>query len=384
MRGKPTSAALTLCVPLMSLSSMAAAADYARSSFGTLADGRTVEAITLTNSHGVTAQIMALGASVQSLTVPDRSGKMADVALGYANLADYLSKPQYFGATVGRFANRIANGRFALDGKTYQLARNNGPNSLHGGVRGLDKVLWKVDKVSRGLTAGVALSYVSPDGEEGYPGTLTVSATYNLNENDELSIEYRATVDKPTIVNITNHSYFNLAGEGAAEGVMGHLLTLPAEEYTPVDATLIPTGEFRPVAGTAFDFRHPKPIGRDIRSGRDLQVLYGKGYDHNWVISRAPVQKPRLVARIEEPVSGRVIEILSNQPGVQFYSGNFLDGTVVGKSGHAYRQGDAFVVEPQLFPDTPNHPSFGSGLLKPGDTYVNQIIYRFSVSTATS
>ena len=382
MNGRSTSAAWALCVPVLCVSSIAAAADYARSTFGTLADGRTVEAITLTNSHGVAAQIIALGASVQALTVPDRSGRMADVVLGYANLADYLHKPQYFGATVGRFANRIANGRFALDGKTYQLARNNGPNSLHGGVRGLDKVLWKVDHASRGPTAGVTLSYVSPDSEEGYPGTVTVTATYDLNENNEISVEYRATTDKPTIVNVTNHSYFNLAGEGAADGVMGHLLTLPAEEYTPVDETLIPTGEFRRVAGTAFDFRHAKPIGRDIRSGRDVQILYGKGYDHNWVISRAPVQKPRLVARIEEPVSGRVLEVLSNQPGIQFYSGNFLDGTVVGKSGRTYRQGDAFVVEPQLFPDTPNRPSFGSGSLRPGETYVNQIVYRFSVSTA--
>lgn len=380
MHDKLNLPASAICLLLLVLSTAAMGADFMRSPFGSLEDGRTVEAITLTNEHGVTVRIIALGAGVQSLSVPDRNGKPADVVLGYANLADYLAKPQYFGATVGRFANRIAKGRFVLDGKSHQLATNNGPNSLHGGLRGFDKVLWKVDRVSRGASAAVTFSYVSPDGDEGYPGKLTVAATYRLNEDNEVSVEYRATADEPTIVNITNHSYFNLAGEGSADGVMGHLLTLPAAQYTPVDATLIPTGEFRSVEGTAFDFRRAKAIGRDIRSGRDEQILFGKGYDHNWVISRQPVQAPRLVARVEEPVSGRALEILSNQPGIQFYSGNFLDGTVVGKSGRSYRQGDAFVLEPQLFPDTPNRPAFGSARLQPGVTYVNQIIYRFSVA----
>jgi aldose 1-epimerase len=380
MRDNPNSAASALCLLLLGLSTAAMGADFVRSPFGTLGDGQTVEAITLTNKHGVTVRIIALGASVQSLTVPDRNGKPADVVLGYANLADYLAKPQYFGSTVGRFANRIAKGRFVLDGKSYQLATNNGPNSLHGGLRGFDKVLWKVDGVSRGASAAVTFSYASPDGDEGYPGTLTVAATYRLNEDNEISIEYRATTDKPTLVNITNHSYFNLAGEGSADGVMHHLMTIPAAQFTPVDSTLIPTGEFRSVEGTPFDFRHAKAIGRDIRSGREEQILYGKGYDHNWVIGREPAQAPRLVARVEEPESGRVLEVLSNQPGIQFYSGNFLDGTVVGKSGRAYRQGDAFVLEPQLFPDTPNQPVFGSARLQPGVTYLNQIIYRFSVA----
>jgi aldose 1-epimerase len=380
MRDGSTLTAFSACSLLLGLSTSAAAADFVRSPFGTFGDGQTVEAITLTNKHGVTVRLIALGASVQSLTVPDRNGKPADVVLGYSHLADYLDKPQYFGSTVGRFANRIAKGRFVLDGKSYQLATNNGPNSLHGGLRGFDKVLWKVDQVSRGVSAGVTFSYVSPDGDEGYPGTLTVAATYQLNEDNEISIEYRATADKPTLVNITNHSYFNLAGEGSADGVMRHLLTIPAAQYTPVDSTLIPTGEFRPVAGTPFDFRHAKAIGRDIRGGLDEQILYGKGYDHNWVISREAVQAPRLVARVEEPESGRILEVLSNQPGIQFYSGNFLDGTVVGKSGRTYRQGDAFVLEPQLFPDTPNRPAFGSARLQPGLTYVNRIIYRFSVA----
>jgi aldose 1-epimerase len=380
MRVRLTSAAFAFCLPLLGVSTRAGAADFARSSFGTLADGQTVEAITLTNAHGVSVRIIALGASVQMLTVPDRNGNLADVVLGHAHLADYLAKPQYFGATVGRFANRIAKGRFALDGKTYQLATNNGPNSLHGGMRGFDKVLWKVEQASRGSSATATFGYVSPDGDEGYPGSLRATAIYRLNEDNEISVEYRATCDKPTIVNITNHSYFNLAGEGSADGVMRHLLTLPAAEYTPVDATLIPTGEFRSVAATAFDFRRAKAIGRDIRSGNDEQILYGKGYDHNWVISRTPARAPRLVARVEDPESGRVMEVLSTQPGIQFYSGNFLDGTVVGKSGRTYRQGDAFVLEPQLFPDTPNRPAFGSARLQPGVTYVNQIIYRFSVA----
>jgi aldose 1-epimerase len=352
--------------------------EISRSDFGSLPDGHHVELISLTNGHGVSLRVMTLGASVQSLMVPDRHGTPADVVLGYASLSGYLNKPQYFGSTVGRFANRIAAGRFTLDGRTYQLAKNDGPNTLHGGLRGFDKALWTVKDVQGGSTAHVALELVSPDGEEGYPGAVSVTATYSLSERDEVSLEYRAITDKPTIVNISNHSYFNLAGEGSSQGVMNHLLTLNAEEFTPVDATLIPTGEFRRVAGTPFDFRTPKPIGRDIRDGREQQLVYGRGYDHNWVISRAPAKEPRLVAHVEDPASGRVLDILSDQPGLQFYSGNFLDGTTVGKSGQTYRQGDAFVLEPQQFPDTPNRPSFGSSRLQPGSVYRNRIIYRFS------
>jgi aldose 1-epimerase len=380
MKSKLILSALALATLFGILPGTAAAVEVTRSPFGTLADGRAVEAITLTNGHGVSARIITLGAAVQSLLLPDRQGTKADVVLGFTTASDYAANPQYFGATVGRFANRIAKGRFALDGKSYALATNNGPNSLHGGLVGFDKVIWSVNGIAQGPTGSVTLKYISPDGDQGYPGTLTVTAMYSLNGHDELSVEYRATTDEPTVVNISNHSYFNLAGEGAAEGVMHHLLMLPAEEYTPVDKTLIPTGEFRHVAGTAFDFRTAKAIGRDIRTGSDEQLVYGKGYDHNWVVSRAPVSTPRLVARLTEPVSGRVMEILSNQPGIQFYSGNFLDATVTGKSGHIYRQGDAIVLEPQLFPDTPNQPAFGSARLAPGDTYVNRIIYRFSVS----
>ncbi len=353
-------------------------ADCVRSTFGTLADGRSVEAIDLRNSHGITARIIALGASVQSLSVPDRDGSAADIVLGCAHVSDYWSKPQYFGATLGRFANRVAKGRFVLDGKIHQLATNDGANSLHGGTRGFDRRLWTVEAVTRGTAAGVKMSYISSDGDEGYPGTLMSTAAYELNQADELSIEYRATTDRPTIVNLSNHSFFNLAGEASASGILDQVLILAAEEYTPVDSALIPTGEFRAVAGTAFDFRTPKPIGRDIRDN-DVQIAHGRGYDHNWVVSRRAVQSPRFVARVADPASGRVLEMLSNQPGIQFYSGNFLDGTVIGKSGRAYRRGDAFALEPQRFPDAPNQPAFGSARLDPGDTYVNRIVYRFSV-----
>jgi aldose 1-epimerase len=357
---------------LFSVGRAAYGVEVSRADFGALPDGRHVELISLTTGHGLVLKVMTLGASVQSLQVPDRAGKVADVALGYATLAGYVSKPQYFGATVGRFANRIAAGHFTLDGHSYQLAKNDGPNALHGGLKGFDKSLWTVKSLEAGPTAHLTLELVSPDGDEGYPGKLTVTAIYGLSERNEMSVEYRATTDKPTLVNLSNHTYFDLAGEGSSSGVMGHLLTLNAEEFTPVDATLIPTGEFRKVAGTDFDFRTPKPIGRDIRDGKEEQLVFGKGYDHNWVVSHTVAKEPRVVARVEDPSSGRVMEVLSDQPGLQFYSGNFLDGTTVGKSGHLYRQGDAFVLEPQQFPDTPNRPSFGSSRLAPGAVYRNR------------
>lgn len=347
-----------------------------REVFGKLPDGRSVEAVTLSNGHGVKVRIIAYGASIQSVITPDRDGKSGDITLGYANLRDYLDKPQYFGATVGRYANRIANGRFVLDGHTYQLPVNNGANSLHGGTQGFDKVLWSIDKVSQD---SVALSYISPDGDQGYPGKLTAKATYALDEKNQLTVEYRATTDKPTIVNLTNHAYWNLSGEGSGS-IMDQVLTIPGGETTPVDAGLIPTGQFAPVAGTPFDFRAGKPIGRDVRNGASEQLLFGKGFDHNWVIGRKPVAAPRLVATVEDPKSGRVLEISSTMPGLQFYSGNFLDGTVAGKAGHFYRQGDAFALEPQLFPDTPNHPEFGSARLDPGQEYHHTIVYRFSLA----
>lgn len=349
-----------------------------RTSFGTLPDGRTVEAISLTNRSGVKANILTYGAILQGLHMPDRDGKMADIVLGYSDLGSYVAKSNYFGGTIGRYANRIAGGRFTLDGKSYTLARNDALNALHGGNKGFDAVLWTILEVREGDTPSVTLGYVSPDGEEGYPGKLKVTATYSLNNANELKIEYRAFTDKPTIVNMTNHSYFNLAGEGSGKSIMAHRLTLVADAYTPVNASLIPTGELRDVAGTVFDFRQPTPIGARIRDGQEPQLVIGRGYDHNFVLNRDGTATPRLAARLEDPDSGRVLELLTDQPGLQFYSGNFLDGTVVGKSGTVYRQGDGLCLEPQLFPDTPNKPAFGSARLEPGQTYQATIIYRLS------
>lgn len=354
-----------------------------REAFGAMPDGTPVQAVVLTNAHGLSARVIAYGASLQSLSVPDRDGHFANIALGYASLEDYLDKPQYFGATVGRYANRIAKGRFVLDGRPYQVPVNNGSNSLHGGTRGFDKVLWTIGQISHDAgSASVTLSYVSPDGDMGYPGKLSVTAVYTLDDNDQLSIAYRATTDKPTIVNLSNHAYWNLSGEGSGS-VMEQRLTIAGDAYLPVDAGSIPTGEIRQVAGTPFDFRAPKTIGRDIRLA-DPQLLNGHGYDHNWVISRKAAASPRMVARVEDPRSGRVLTLSSAQPGLQFYSGNFLDGTTVGTGGHVYRQGDAFVLEPQLYPDTPNQPAFGSARLAPGQVYRNLIVYRFTTEPARS
>jgi aldose 1-epimerase len=353
------------------------ARSVSRAEFGQL-DGGTVEIVTLSNGRGMTARIISYGAGIQSVIVPDREGRLADVALGHADLQTYLDQPQYIGSTVGRVANRIAGGRFTLDGADYQVLVNNGPNSLHGGTRGFDKLNWSVLSTSEGEVASVTLGLVSPDGDQGYPGTLTVTASYSLNADNELAVEYRAATDQPTLVNLSNHAYWNLAGEGSAAGAMDHRLTIAADDYLPTDATAIPTGEVRPVEGTACDFRTPRAVGERVREAADEQIRFGRGYDHNWVIARDVAGDARLVARLEEPVSGRVMELLSNQPGLQFYSGNFLDATSAGKAGHLYRMGDAVVLEPQLFPDTPNRPEFGSARLAPGETYRNLIVWRFS------
>ncbi|MGY2736252.1 aldose epimerase family protein [Sphingomonas sp. UYP23] len=358
----------------------ATAASADRAPFGTLADGSPVEVVTLTNSHGMRARILSYGAILQGVDVPDRDGKLADVTLGYADMQGYLAAPNYFGATVGRYANRIKAGRFTLDGKGYTLALNNKTNALHGGVKGFDKRPWRIVEVASGATPHVTLAYTSADGEEGYPGELQVTATYSLNDANELTVDYRATTNKPTVVNITNHSFFNLGGEAAQRSIYDAVLTIPADATTPVDATLIPTGSFRPVAGTPFDFRKPMVIGSRIRDARDPQIVFGQGYDENYVLARTVSATPRLAARVSDPVSGRTMEVLSNQPGVQLYTGNFLDGTAVGKSGHAYRQGDGIALEPQVFPDTPNQPTLGSARLDPGQTYRNVIVYRFSVA----
>lgn len=371
---------LPLALVLWATAVPAWAAEARREVFGSLPDGREVAAVTLSNDNGMSVRILAYGALVQQLTVPGRDGT-ADVVLGYDGIDGYLSAPNYFGVSVGRYANRIGGAQFTLDGRAYNLSQNDGANSLHGGEHGFDKRLWAIiDVRSSPSRASVTLTYRSADGEEGYPGTLDVRATYALNEQNELEITYGASTNKPTIVNLTNHSYFNLAGAASAVSALDSVLTIPASEYTPVDDGLIPTGEFRPVGGTAFDFREATRIGARIRQGRDEQLRIGRGYDHNWVVSRQPVEGVQLLARVEDPGSGRVMEVLSNQPGIQFYSGNFLDGTVTGKAGAIYRQGDALCLEPQVFPDTPNKPEFGSARLDPGDRYRNVIVYRFSVT----
>lgn len=366
--------ALLLAVSL--IASTAEAATAKRSTFGKLNDGRAVGAVTLTNGRGVSATVIAWGATLQSVVMPDRTGKRADVALGYDNMEAYLAKPQYFGTTVGRFANRLAEGKFRLNGKTYQTPVNNGKNALHGGTAGFDKVLWEITSVKDGPTASVTLRYVSRDGDQGYPGTMTVDATYSLDERNNLTVEYTATTDKTTIVNITNHAYWNLSGEGSPNGAMGHVLTIPAETYLPTDAGAIPTGEFRPVAGTVFDFRKPRAVGDRVRDARDEQIVFGRGYDHNWVIGRQVIPGQQLMARVQDPASGRSFELWSNQPGVQFYSGNFLDGTSYGKSKRIYRMGDTVVLEPQIFPDAPNQKGFPDARLEPGQTYRNTMTFK--------
>lgn len=353
------------------------AAEARQETFGAF-EGKPVAAVVLTNAAGAKARIIAYGATLQELDVPDRQGRSVDVVLGYDDMAGYATNPPYFGVTVGRYANRIAKSVFTLDGKTYALAANDGANTLHGGKRGFDKVLWTVSKVSSGSEASVTLSYVSPDGEEGYPGQLTASVTYALNDKNELTIRYSATTDKPTIVNLTNHAYFNLGGASSGRDILGHRLTLAAARYTPVDAGLIPTGELRPVAGTPFDFRAPRPIGERLHDGAEAQLVLGRGYDHNFALDGGVSPEPKLAARVEDPMSGRVLEILTTEPGVQFYSGNFLDGRVVGKGGYVYRQSGGLALEPQHFPDSPNQPAFPSTRLDPGQTYRHVSIYRFS------
>ena len=366
------------------LASPSLAATAKRGSFGKLPDGRSVASVTLSNARGVSATVIAYGATLQSVIMPDRNGRRADVALGYPRIDEYLSKPQYFGGTVGRFANRLAAGRFRLDGQTYQTPVNNGKNALHGGTTGFDKVLWDVVSVRNGPTASVTLRYVSPDGDQGYPGTMTVDATYSLDERNNLTIEYSATADKPTIANITNHAYWNLSGEGSANGAMGHIVTIPAQSYLPTDDGAIPYGPAKPVAGTVFDFRTPHAVGDRVRDARDQQIVWGRGYDHNWVIGRAVTPGQHLMARVYDPASGRGFELWSNQPGLQFYSGNFLDGTSSGKAGRIYREGDAIVMEPQIFPDSPNQKGYPEARLDPGQSYRNIMTYRLTTGQAAT
>lgn len=359
----------------------ACAATAARADFGRLPDGTRIEAVTLTGANGVRARVMTLGATLQAFETPDRNGRLADITLGHDTAAAYVTQPNFWGQTVGRYANRIAGGRFTLDGKTYQLPLNDKTNSLHGGTTGFDKAVWRIVSVTpSGSRASVTMALTSPAGDQGYPGKLDVEVTYALDDAGALTIDFTAKTDAPTIVNLTNHALFDLAGEGSAGGIYAQRMTIPAARYTPVNAALIPTGELKPVAGSVFDFTRPRAIGQSIRDGRDPQIVIGRGYDHNFVLDAGRTAQPKLAARVEDPVSGRVLEVLSTEPGVQFYSGNFLDGTFVGKQGHVYRMGDGFALEPQTFPDTPNQPAFGSARVDPGKPYHHQMIYRVSVA----
>lgn len=372
--------AVIFAASLGALAAPAAAADATRSSAGTLADGTAVEMVTLKNRRGIEARVITYGATLQSLVAPDRRGKGAEVTLGYDTAAEYEAKPNYFGVSVGRYANRIAGGRFTLDGRSVVLTQNDKANSLHGGVQGFDKRNWRIVSVSSGPTARVVMGLTSPDGDQGYPGKLDVTVTYSLDEAGNLTIAFDAATDKTTVVNMTNHALFNMAGDGAPEGTSRQLLTIPARTYTPVDAALIPTGQLQPVAGTVFDFRRPRLIAEGLRDGRDPQIVTGRGYDHNWALDKGQTATPQLAARLEDPASGRVLEVLSTEPGLQFYSGNFLDGTVKGRSGRVYRMGDGLALEPQKFPDAPNQPAFASARVEPGKPYRHVMIYRLSTS----
>jgi aldose 1-epimerase len=327
----------------------------------------------LRNTAGAETRITNYGGIVMTLQVPDARGQLGDVVLGYDRIEDYKKASPYFGCLVGRYGNRIAKARFSLDGRTYQLAANNGENSLHGGLVGFDKVLWQAKPVLAADGPALDLAYVSKDGEEGFPGTLTVHARYTLTNDNALRVDFTASTDKKTIVNLTHHSYFNLAGKG---DVLGHQVWINAKHFTPVSAALIPTGELRPVAGTPFDFTTPTAVGVRIDTN-DEQLHNAGGYDHNWVIDKAPGELG-VMARVFEPTSGRVMEVLSTEPGTQFYSGNFLDGTITGKGGWTYQKRAGLCFEPQHYPDTPNQPSFPPVTLDRGQSYATTIIYRFT------
>jgi aldose 1-epimerase len=343
--------------------------------FGKLPDGTSLELFTLTNAKGTRVRVTNYGGIITSLEVADRTGQLGDVVLGYDTIDGYLKSSPYFGSIVGRYGNRIASGRFTIDGTTYKLAINNGPNHLHGGIKGFDKVVWKAAPFERTGEAGIVFTHVSPDGDEGYPGRLESTITYTLTDANQLAFDYRAATDKPTHVNLTQHSYFNLAGDGSGD-VLGHELMLNADRYTPVDATLIPTGELAAVAGTPFDFKTPTAIGARIDDAHP-QIKFGGGYDHNFVVNRDG-DGLVLVARVREPKTGRVMEVRSTEPGVQFYTGNFLDGSITGKGGHVYRKRTGFCLETQHFPDSPNKPAFPSTLVRPGTDYRTRTVFAFS------
>jgi len=354
-----------------------AQAKMTKQRFGNTADGESVELYTLTNKQGVEVKIMTYGAAIVSIKTPDRQGRLEDVVLGFDTLDGYLKDHPYFGVIIGRYGNRIGRARFVLDGVEYKLPANDGPNTLHGGKKGFDKVLWKARDVSDGQAPRLELSYLSRDGEEGFPGNLTATVVYSLTDANELRIDYFATTDKPTVVNLTNHSYFNLGGADEPD-ILNHELTLYASRYTPVDEYLIPTGELASVEGTPFDFRKPTPIGARIDQP-DEQLRRGRGYDHNFVLDSGASPTPALAARVVEPKSGRLLEVLTTEPGIQFYSGNFLDGTIKGKGGKVYGKRSGFCLETQHFPDSPNKPQFPSTVLRPGEKYQTTTVFRFGV-----
>jgi aldose 1-epimerase len=347
-----------------------------KTSFGKTPDGQPVDLYVLRNKGGAEASISNYGGAVVSLKVPDRNGKLADIVLGYDSVDGYVNGTSYFGALIGRYGNRIGHGQFVLDGKTYALAKNNGENSLHGGIKGFNKAVWTARTRSTKDGQSLELSYLSKDGEEGFPGNLKVSVIYTLTDANALQIEYSATTDKKTVVNLTNHSYFNLAGAGSGD-ILGHILEIEADKFTPVDAGLIPTGELRDLAGTPFDFRKPTAIGARIDQDEE-QLKLGGGYDHNFVLRRSNQLEESLAARVVEPTTGRVLEAWTTEPGVQFYTGNFLDGTAKGKGGSAYARRNAFCLETQHYPDSPNQPKFPSVILNPGERYHTKTTYKFS------
>jgi aldose 1-epimerase len=347
--------------------------------FGTLPDGRSVEAYRISNDSGMSVTVLTYGGIVAALEVPDSHGETRNVVLGFSRLEDYLERSPYFGAIIGRYANRILDGRFELDGETFHVPVNEPPTSVHGGANGFDKKLWQAQPFSDDEWAGVRLRYVSPDGEEGFPGTLRTEVTYAVARRDNtLRVDYRATTDKPTLVNLTNHSYFNLAGEGSGS-VLDHEVEIRAGRYLPLTASQVPTGELVSVTGTPMDFRTPRRIGDRIRSGFP-QLVIGHGYDHNYVVDRPGASDGALVlaARVREPGSGRVLEVSTSEPGIDFYTGNFLDGSLVGTGGAVYRQGDGFAIEPEHFSNSPNLPQFPSTRLNPGEQYTSTTAYRFS------
>jgi len=344
--------------------------------YGTTAEGQDVETYTLTNANGVEVRVISYGGIITSLKIPDQSGALDDVTLGYDSLEEYAADRNYFGALIGRFGNRIARGRFTLDGAEHRLATNDGANHLHGGARGFNRVVWDVEPVGNGASRGLVLRYTSAGGEEGYPGALSVRVTYTLTDRDELAIDYRAAADAPTPVNLTQHAYFNLAGHAAGD-VLGHELTLAAPRFTPVDATLIPTGELREVRGTPFDFTAPRAVGERIEAG-DEQLRRGGGYDHNFVLADSAHATPTFAARLREPRSGRVLEVHTTEPGLQLYSGNMMPDEMRGKEGATYRRRGGLCLETQHFPDSPNQPRFPSTILRPGAELRSRTVYRFT------